>query len=259
MNLEQELKPPQSLEKALEDRGIRGLLFDLDNTVFETDTYYITKKDKAYLEVATKFPYKNLSPIETAQKVSDEVHRKFLERNCKPLPVIVEYEEGLKDFYGSGFNEGMSEILNTHFKDFYNNSPEIYPEAIPLFDFFFRYQNISFFAANTLADIEWTQIKIDRMKKEFGLTDLPFFTTDIDKPKDWKIPVKEALSRGLDLQELLVIGDSLDSDILPAISSGVKHLIWIDRRGKFSQLENLSFEDLDLQVVNSISDIWNIK
>jgi len=259
MNKKQELKPSQSLEKALDSRGIKGLIFDLDNTVFETDTYYISKKDKAYLEVATKYPYKNLTPLETAQKVSDEVHRKFLERKCKPLPVIVEYEEGLKDFYGSEFNHGMTEILENHFKDFYKNSPEIYPEAISVFEFFLNYPKISFFAANTLADIEWTQIKIENMKKQFGIRDLPFFTTDIDRPKDWKAPIEGALSKGIELHELLVVGDSLDSDILPAISLGIKHLIWIDRRNAFSKIENLSSKDIDLIVVKNISDIWNIK
>lgn len=51
------------------------------------------------------------------------------------------------------------------------------------------------------------------------------YTTDIENLKDWGKPVSDALNMGLSFQNILVIGDSLDSDILPARSLGVKNLI----------------------------------
>ena len=42
MNEDIEKIPTDNLEKALERREIRGVIFDLDNTVFSTDSYYIT-------------------------------------------------------------------------------------------------------------------------------------------------------------------------------------------------------------------------
>ena len=169
MNGDIEKIPTRKLERALERRDIRAIIFDLDNTVFLTDDYYITKKQNAYLEIAQLFPIKGLSPEEIMKQMSDAVHKKFVERNCKPLPVIEEYEQGLKEFYQEKFHPQMSEILNKHFFDFYNNSPEIIPEAIPLFHFLYSYPQISFFAANTLAGQDWTQVKIEQMKNRFEI------------------------------------------------------------------------------------------
>ncbi|HQC39142.1 MAG TPA: hypothetical protein PK804_00590, partial [Candidatus Dojkabacteria bacterium] len=145
MNGDIEKIPTRKLERALERRDIRAVIFDLDNTVFLTDDYYITKKQNAYLEIAQLFPIKGLSPEEIMKQMSDAVHKKFVERNCKPLPVIEEYEQGLKEFYQENFHPQMSEILNKHFFGFYNNSPKIIPEAIPLFHFLYSYPQISFF------------------------------------------------------------------------------------------------------------------
>lgn len=258
MNGDIEKIPTRKLERALERRDIRAVIFDLDNTVFLTDDYYITKKQNAYLEIAQLFPIKGLSPEEIMKQMSDAVHKKFVERNCKPLPVIEEYEQGLKEFYQENFHPQMSEILNKHFFGFYNNSPEIIPEAIPLFHFLYNYPQISFFAANTLADQDWTQVKIEQMKKMCGIDEIPFYTTDIENLKDWGKPVSDALSMGLSFQNILVIGDSLDSDILPARSLGVKNLIWIDRRNQYNTLEQSSIKQ-DLHVVKSLNEVWEIE
>ena len=258
MNGDIEKIPTRKLERALERRDIRAVIFDLDNTVFLTDDYYITKKQNAYLEIAQLFPIKGLSPEEIMKQMSDAVHKKFVERNCKPLPVIEEYEQGLKEFYQENFHPQMSEILNKHFFGFYNNSPEIIPEAIPLFHFLYNYPQISFFAANTLADQDWTQVKIEQMKKMCGIDEVPFYTTDIENLKDWGKPVSDALSMGLSFQNILVIGDSLDSDILPARSLGVKNLIWIDRRNQYNTLEQSSIKQ-DLHVVKSLNEVWEIE
>lgn len=258
MNGDIEKIPTRKLERALERRDIRAVIFDLDNTVFLTDDYYITKKQNAYLEIAQLFPIKGLLPEEIMKQMSDAVHKKFVERNCKPLPVIEEYEQGLKEFYQENFHPQMSEILNKHFFGFYNNSPKIIPEAIPLFHFLYNYPQISFFAANTLADQDWTQVKIEQMKKMCGIDEIPFYTTDIENLKDWGKPVSDALSMGLSFQNILVIGDSLDSDILPARSLGVKNLIWIDRRNQYNTLEQSSIKQ-DLHVVKSLNEVWEIE
>ena len=246
------------LENYITSLNIQAVIFDLDNTVFSTDAYYITKKQNAYLEIAQLFPIKGLSPEEIMKQMSDAVHKKFIERNCKPLPVIEEYEQSLKEFYQEKFHPQMSEILNKHFFDFYNNSPEIIPEAIPLFHFLYSYPQISFFAANTLAGQGWTQVKIEQMKKMCGIDEIPFYTTEIESLKDWGKPVSDALNMGLSFQNILVIGDSLDSDILPARSLGVKNLIWIDRRNQYNTLEQLSIKQ-DLHVVKSLNEVWEIE
>lgn len=258
MNEDIEKIPTDNLEKALERREIRGVIFDLDNTVFSTDSYYITRKQRAYLEIAQLFPVNGLSPEELMMQMSDAVYKKYVERNCKPLPVVEEYEQGLRDFYQDKFHPKMSEIMNKHFEDFYNISPEIIPEAIPLFRFLYNYPQISFFAANTLAGQDWTRVKIENMKKMCGIDNIPFYTTSIESSKDWERPVSDALNLGLTHQNILVIGDSLDSDIFPAQNLGVKNLIWIDRRDQNNTKEN-PYEIQDLIVVKTLDEIWEIE
>ncbi len=74
------------------------------------------------------------------------------ERNCKPLPVKrLNMKLVLRDFYKDNYHPLMDEILDKHLEGFYDNTPEIFPEAINLFHFFYHYPNMKFFAANTLA------------------------------------------------------------------------------------------------------------
>ena len=96
------------------------------------------------------------------------------------------------------------------------------------------------------------------MKKMCGIDEIPFYTTEIENLKDWGKPVSDALNMGLSFQNILVIGDSLDSDILPARSLGVKNLIWIDRRNQYNTLEQSSIKQ-DLHVVKSLNEVWEIE
>lgn len=259
MRTEFEKDSAPSLENALSTRNIQAVIFDLDNTVFDTDPYFTDRKFKSFLEVTTHFPIENELPEETARKISSDVHRKFLERNCKPLPVKVEYERGLKDFYGENFHPKMSEIIHRYFDDFYHNSPEMYEESAKLFNFLYNYENTKFFAANSLAGREWTKIKIDYMSSMCNIPDFPFYTTDINYPKDWVNPIRDAMLNGVNLESILVIGDSLESDIKPAIKLGVEHLIWIDWRGRATkEIPDLA-DTAEIIVVNNLSDIWDLE
>jgi len=253
------MKNNTNLQNTLKERGIKALIFDLDNTVFDTDPYYINKKEASFLEIVNNFPVENEEPVITAQKISQDVRKKFFERNCKPMPVKVEYEEGLRDFYKEHYHPLMDEILDKHLEGFYENTPEIFPEAINLFSFFYHYPNMKFFAANTLAGEDWTKVKIEYMKEMCKIPDIPYYTTDIEYPKDWKKPIGDALKQGVTLEEILVVGDSLESDIRPSIEQGIEHLIWIDRMGRKNE-ESSSFPSSDkLMIVNTLSDIWDLK
>lgn len=252
------MKNSTNLERTLKERGIKALIFDLDNTVFDTNPYYIDKKEASFLEIVNNFPVENEEPAITAKKISQDVSRKFYERNCKPLPVKVEYEIGLRDFYKDNYHPLMDEILDKHLEGFYDNTPEIFPEAINLFHFFYHYPNMKFFAANTLAGEDWTKVKIEYMEEKCDIPDIPYYTTDIEHPKDWKKPISDALKKGVALEEILVIGDSLSSDIQPSIGEGVEHLIWIDRIGERNR-EASSLSDLDkVMIVDTLEEIWDL-
>ncbi|MGI6484416.1 MAG: hypothetical protein ACOX0R_02235 [Candidatus Dojkabacteria bacterium] len=248
-----------SLEIALDDRNIQGLIFDLDNTVFDTDPYYINKKEKSFLEVVNNFPVENEDPTVTVKKISEDVSKKFYDRGCQPLPVKIEYGEGLKAFYKDNYHPLMDEILDKHFDDFYDNTPEIFPEAIDLFRFFYNYKNMKFFAANSLAGDGWTKVKIEYMQQKCRIPNIPYYTTDITHPKDWKKPINDALDKGIALKDILVVGDSLESDILPSIKQGIEHLIWIDRRERVAKEVCNIPDTVEVIVVNTLSDIWNLE
>ncbi len=252
------MKNGTNLKKALDTRGIKALIFDLDNTVFDTDPYYIDKKEASFLEIVNHFPVENEEPVITAQKISQDVRKKFYERNCQPLPVKIEYENGLRDFYREDYHPLMDEILDKHLEGFYENTPEIFPEAIDLFHFFYHYPNMKFFAANTLAGEDWTKVKIEYMEQKCDIPHIPYYTTDIEHPKDWEKPVSDAIKKGVALEEILVIGDSLNSDILPSIEQGVEHLIWIDREGRRDEVITSLPSFSKVMIVDTLSDIWDL-
>jgi FMN phosphatase YigB (HAD superfamily) len=253
------MKNNTNLQNTLKERGIKALIFDLDNTVFDTDPYYIDKKEASFLEVVSNFPVENEDPTTTAKKISDDVRKKFYERGCQPLPVKVEYGNGLRDFYKEDYHPLMDEILDKHLEGFYENTPEIFPEAIELFSFFYHYPNMKFFAANTLAGEDWTKVKIEYMKEMCKIPDIPYYTTDIEYPKDWKKPISDALKQGVALEEILVVGDSLNSDILPSIEQGVEHLIWIDREERRDEAITSCPSVSKVMIVDTLSDIWDLE
>lgn len=248
-----------TLEKYLDDRNIKGVCFDLDNTVFDTDPYFIIPKKRCYLEIANKFPYEGEDPEHTAQKISDFVHEEFIRRNCKPLPVKVEYLEGVMNYYKDSYDPEMEEIVNSHFDNFYNGSPELLDNGRKLFSYLYNYRNMKLMVANSLAGKDWTGIKIARMKQECEIDYLPYFTTDIDKPKDWDQPLMFMYLEGVNFGNILVIGDSLESDVIPAAQSGAQHIIWIDWRGRAAENIDKLPKTAEITIVNNLEDIFDLE
>lgn len=248
-----------TLENYLDSRNIEGLCFDLDNTVFDTDPFYIIPKEQCYLEIAQKFPYPGEDPEYTAQRVSDLVHEEYLKRNAKPLPVRVEYLDGVMKYYKDLYNPEMAEIIDKHFKDFYKKSPELLPHAKELFNYLFNYKNMKLIVGNSLAGREWTDIKIDRMKRECEIDYLPCFTTDIDKPKDWRNALQYMYLEGVKYSNILAIGDSLESDVIPAAEAGIQYIIWIDWRGRAAQNIHKLPDTAEITIVNNLEDIFDLE
>ncbi len=247
------------LENYLETRNIQGVYFDLDNTVFDTDLYYITPKKQCYLEIAQKFPYPNEKPEYTAERISDLVNEEYLKRNSKPLPVVDEYLDGIKNYYKDLYNPEMKNIIDRYFHDFYHKAPELLPSAKELFSYLFNYKDMKLMVGNSLAGREWTGIKIDRMKKECEVDNIPYFTTDIDKSKDWREALEYMNFEGVGYENILIIGDSLESDIIPAGEAGAKHMIWIDWRGRAEENMDKLPNTAEVSVVSNLDDIFDLE
>ena len=56
------MKNSTNLGKTAKNRSIKALIFDLDNTVFDTDPIILIK-GASFLEVVSNFPVENEDPI----------------------------------------------------------------------------------------------------------------------------------------------------------------------------------------------------
>ena len=68
------MKNNTNLQNTLKERGIKALIFDLDNTVFDTDPTILIKRG-ILLEIVNNFPVENEEPVITAQKISQDVRK----------------------------------------------------------------------------------------------------------------------------------------------------------------------------------------
>lgn len=257
MECEKELTP--TLEGFLDTRNIQGVCFDVDNTVFATDLYFAIRRDECYLEIAQNFPYPNEDPQKTTKNISDFVHQLYIESNRKVFNVNDLYFEGLKNYYKDLYDPKMGEIFHNYFRDFYEKSPDFLPDAKELFSYLSNYKNMKLMVGNSLAQREWTDIKIEKMKRECGINRIPYFTTDIDKPKDWTEALQFMRSEGLEHGNILAMGDTLETDIIPAIEVGFKHIIWIDWRGRATENIHKLPDTAEVVVVNNLEQIFDLE
>lgn len=126
--------------------------------------------------------------------------------------------------------ESIEKSLKQSLKNFYNISPTLYPYTLKTLN---QIKNAGIkMGVYSHAQKQWTEIKIEKIKKSYKRKydkdiDLPFYTTDINDLKDcdgWK---KAGKYLKFDINRTLVIGNSLTSDIYPAIDAGYRCLIYL--------------------------------
>lgn len=205
------------LKEWLDERGIKAVLFDLDDTLLDTHGLVEHQKDlyKAYLhdQIPTMDPQAMDRAVEQADADVYATHSISIGRWIALGSLLA---ERIPEVAPEIFINGVPHLLES-----YAQVPEVLPGA---------YDTVSVFreATNkmglvTHADSAWTELKLNRTG--FGRYFDHIEIIDEHGYKEsgsWKKAI-EAL--GVNPHEVLVIGDSLSGDIRASREAGVRHIV----------------------------------
>lgn len=203
------------LTEVLNNRGIKAVLMDMDDTLVDTSYLFISRMQRFANFVGTN---SNIT-ADRAFKVMRETIG-GLRDIYKVDPTLLYIagkmaaQTGNVDFNSKGYREAYE-----HLTDVYHLSPPVFEgvhDALEIFKGTGMRLGLV-----THASVEWTNIKLTRS----GLGDFFDMVYCIDtlhekNAQEWRNALRIA---GVSSQEVIVVGDSWTSDIAPAVSLGVPH------------------------------------
>lgn len=251
------------IKKYFEENKIKYVLFDMDTTLVDTSTYFTAKMHKViYKSLLYVFPNlprdERLNISKEIREICRSIHR---EKGTPLLVTELTFKGILKylDMNNIKFKDKKKlelEIEN-QYKNFYHTCPKIFPKTLRILHKLNQLEIPVYVYSH--AQIEWTQIKIDSIKNGYKKLykdeiNIPFFTTEISSTKDsigWK---QAAKYHNLDIKKTLVVGDSLTSDILPAIEAGYINLIYLSVN---KDIPEINIENINFKIVDGIGNIFD--
>lgn len=254
----------KKFKKNILDMSISSIGFDLDNTLLDTDPYYINVKDLIFNDfVRINFPESEREIVK--EKLDEIASARYKQRHLhglKPTLIKDECKDTISESFPELVDERLKDILDTHTETFYQNSPPLLPGAKELLNFLSRSNSIRNLFGATDAQEDWSQIKSEYIIKNSKLDKFPYFSTDLKVRKNpfWWSSVFSKLNENP--ENILIIGDNYYADIYSSFSAGIKNAIWINRYNKsVEELRDYPIpEGVELITVKSIDEIielWN--
>ena len=251
MDIELENNSAPELERFLQERHISNVIFDVDNTLFNTYQYYSEAIMLASLEVAEW-----LTTSKPSERIAIEMEKKVFQiyrrGNSQPVLVGKQYIEALTEYLDQEPSLEMLEAIQNVFSDFYMETPTLKEHSLKVLRTLLEC-NVGI-TLHSHAQEEWTRMKAEVLSDGLD-TQIPYLATPIDVSKDERSWIMAASLSQNCIANTLVVGDSLQSDIFPAISAGCKHLVWIDEQDKGLPSDINLPEDVELIIVRDISEL----
>lgn len=247
------------LEKEFSRRNIQSIGFDLDNTLLDTDPYYVRVKDSVFNDfVNTYFDRKDREiNKEKLNKIASLRYKYRHTHGLKPPLIYEECYDTISDTFPETLDERLGEILELHTKDFYTTSPSILPGAGEVLDSLTEIDFIKHIFGATDAQEDWSRIKAEYVLENTRLKEFPYFSTDLKvrKNPEWWLSVFEKLKTKP--ENILIVGDNYYADVYSSLLAGVKHAIWINKYKKsLDEFKEYPLpEGAEVAIVNSIDEI----
>lgn len=234
----------RNIEKIFNNKTVKFVLFDMDRTLVDTATYFDEEMTNAILNIVAKihpdFPLKKQIKV-TGEiiKLANEIYR----RDKMPTLVDTLSLDAIEQYFKKKkikINKSeISKSLKSLYKEFYITSPLTFPYTVKTLHKFNRL-GIKM-GVYSHAQKGWTKVKIAKIKKEylnrFQMTlKLPFFTTKITDSKDKQGWIDAGNHFKIDFKNTLVVGDSLSSDIYPAIQAGYGYVLYLSHSNKIMEI-----------------------
>lgn len=244
----------QKLEEYFEKRQIKGIVFDIDNTLLATGEYYRDRLRTLSIQLAPKLD-SSKEPEEVARAISDSIFLAYEKDNRRPRLIIGLYINGLKEYLNDSVPRKIESFVEESLSDFYLTSPTPFEYAPKVLKSVLD-SGIGV-VLHSHAQEDWTKIKVTLLESGLGYS-LPYLATDIDEYKD-----KDSWLKAFDIikikpQNSLVVGDNFESDILASIEAGCKNLRWIDKVNEgITETESIP-EDVQLITINDVKEVLDI-
>lgn len=228
MNIELENNSAPSIEKFIKEKDIESVIFDLDNTLFATHEYYIDVLTEMGWDMAEYLRSTKPSEI-IASDYTRTVLTSFANGGYKPRLIHEQCLEGFELYIKEEKIRDM--IMDDKLEDFYKTVPSPYQNTIStLREVCKSGVNVAF---HSHAQKEWTEMKVNYIKSELGNLGLylPYLATDITKEKDKDSWLTAFSMVGGSTKNIMVVGDSANSDLIPPLQVGCRHVVWLNRKG----------------------------
>jgi len=208
---------------------IQSVIFDLDDTLFDTGPYY-----KSNMLIMAEYISNILgdnSP-DIAEKIYEEgvvIHKEV----GHPMLLNTLMKEAIAKVYGSNLTkqEEIDSYLDKTTELFYKETPKLKDGALPVLDMINSLEIT--IGIHSHSQHEWTERKVKYIQEKFRKKyskdiNILSHSTPLEEKKDEQGWGEVLKSFNFNPNTTLVVGDNLRDDILPAQANGVKYLVLIN-------------------------------
>jgi FMN phosphatase YigB (HAD superfamily) len=239
--------------------NIKAFVFDVDNTLIDTNTTFVDmfhSLKELFVEIY-------------GEKKGDEVYDEFYaELHGGKYNHTVDYFDISKDFVstladrGGISKENQERVINI-LVGIYDIVPEVLASARKLLELIYRKgYTVAFW---THSGEEWAILKVKGILEE---TKIPFedvfvFSVSLSDSKDFTSLDSAIKTLNLHPEEIVVVGDNIVTDIVAAVESGVKDVVWFKNgtpRGVsyIDEAEKIEGKDVNLRVINGLDQLLEL-
>ena len=196
-----------------EKMDIKGVLIDLDDTIFSTTKLFIEKIDNAITALLAEGDINESEFKRVFDEIDKGAHKTH---GVKPAPRWELVKRGLIERFN--INEDRANAFYNKIMEVYEESPEVFQDSIE----FLRHISNLKIAFVTHAGEDWTKLKLERLFSMLGVElDYKLIIVPLDVDKNhihWEEGVK-----ALDLpkENIIGIGDNLLADVNALLEAGI--------------------------------------
>lgn len=215
---------------------IEAVIFDLDDTLVETNTIFNYQKREFGKLLKNKLP--NIKVKYISKKIKEIDLRAFKKYGSKRIGRWNTFIFDICKFFKLNYFYILKNSWNI-FGKIYTIRPNIKKGAVDFLNIV-NSVNIPMYLL-TNSNKKWAKFKLDKTGLSIFFKKIYAMGKINKSPKDWYFVIKK---NKLNLNKVLVVGDSLDNDILPAISIGINKIIWVKKNDLKECIKIMETSDL---------------
>lgn len=214
--------PEQPFLSWLEKNKIKGVLFDLDDTIIQTSEIFNSAVQQVVELYAKLLPQLSIAAVEEIfSRINMVAHSIYAVNPKRWHSVIPEFEREM------GIQKSQAEEALAILANIYTQPPKFEQDAEAVIRLIKEWGLLV--GLVTHANIEWTNFKLSSLGLGTFFDSVEVVSEDkLHKDSnDW---VRGAEKIRLLPQELLAVGDNIRGDAIAAVEAGFKEVVWIDKK-----------------------------